>query len=115
MARTLEEGKKMLDNAKNKKKATKLKAAPIPNRTVPPHLRPVKAARPSLPAVLVPASIAPPSTTGPTVIRARSLDKSIKPTKATVFKTKSKDNLPMSAFGFIDICFCVDSTGSMGG
>lgn len=33
--------------------------------------------------------------------------------KKTVFKTKSKDNLPLPAFGFIDVCFCIDATGSM--
>lgn len=35
------------------------------------------------------------------------------PTKVTIFKTKSKDHLPLPAFGFIDICFCIDATGSM--
>lgn len=34
--------------------------------------------------------------------------------KKTVFKTKSKDHLPIPAFGFIDVCFCIDATGSMG-
>jgi hypothetical protein len=38
----------------------------------------------------------------------------MKPTKATIFKTKSKD-LPLPAFGFVDVCFCVDATGSMAG
>ncbi len=34
--------------------------------------------------------------------------------KKTIFKTKSKDHLPIPAFGFIDVCFCIDATGSMG-
>lgn len=33
--------------------------------------------------------------------------------KKTIFKTKSKDHLPLPAFGFIDVCFCIDATGSM--
>ena len=33
--------------------------------------------------------------------------------KKTIFKTKSKDHLPIPAFGFIDVCFCIDATGSM--
>jgi hypothetical protein len=35
--------------------------------------------------------------------------------KKTIFKTKSKDHLPLPAFGFIDVCFCIDATGSMSG
>lgn len=40
---------------------------------------------------------------------------SVQPTniKKTIFKTKSKDHLPIPAFGFIDVCFCIDATGSM--
>ena len=34
--------------------------------------------------------------------------------KKTAFKTKSRDHLPIPAFGFIDVCFCIDATGSMG-
>ena len=75
--------------------------------------RPTRPARPSLPAVpAVPAVV--PASAGSTIIRARSLDRSMKPTKATIFKTKSKD-LPLPAFGFVDVCFCVDATGSMAG
>lgn len=32
--------------------------------------------------------------------------------KATKFVKKS-DNLPLPTYGFIDICFCIDATGSM--
>ena len=75
--------------------------------------RPTRPARPSLPAVpAVPVVV--PASAGSTIIRARSLDRSMKPTKATIFKTKSKD-LPLPAFGFVDVCFCVDATGSMAG
>lgn len=35
--------------------------------------------------------------------------------KKTIFKTNSKDHLPLPAFGFIDVCFCIDATGSMSG
>lgn len=101
MARTIEQGKAML--APVPKKPLKKKAAKKSSR-------PTRPARPSLPAV--PAVV--PASTGSTIIRARSLDRSIKPTKATIFKTKSKD-LPLPAFGFVDVCFCVDATGSMSG
>ena len=75
--------------------------------------RPIRPARPALPAVpAVPAVV--PASASSTIIRARSLDRSMKPTKATIFKTKSKD-LPLPAFGFVDVCFCVDATGSMAG
>ena len=35
--------------------------------------------------------------------------------KAVKLKTSSKDNLIIPSYGFIDVCFCVDATGSMGG
>ena len=35
--------------------------------------------------------------------------------KVTKLKASSRDDLPISAFGFIDVCFCVDATGSMSG
>ena len=34
--------------------------------------------------------------------------------KATKLKSSSRDDLQIPAFGFIDVCFCLDSTGSMG-
>ncbi len=37
---------------------------------------------------------------------------SVRSEKKVLFKSKSKD-LPLSAFGFIDVCFCLDATGSM--
>lgn len=103
MARTLEEGQKIL----NPKKATKpKKIARRPRRSIP--------AMPAVPA-LPPAPATIPASAGSTIIRTKSIDRSIKPTKATIFKTSSRDNLPLPAFGFIDICFCVDATGSMSG
>lgn len=111
MARTIEEAKNMLARRKTTKKTTTTKAKPkrITRRTLP-----TRPARPSLPALPLISLAALPATTAPTIIRARSIDRSKKPTKATIFKTGSRDNLPLPAFGFIDICFCVDSTGSMG-
>lgn len=113
MARTLEEGKQILAPKRKANKAKK--AAPAPRRIK----RTSIPARPSMPA---PALVLPPSapavlpaSTGAKIIRARSVDKSIKPTKATIFKTGSRDNLPLPSFGFIDVCFCSDVTGSMGG
>ena len=35
--------------------------------------------------------------------------------KATKLKSSSRDDLRIPAFGFIDVCFCVDATGSMSG
>jgi hypothetical protein len=118
MARTIEEGKKML--APKKKAPAVRKIAPAPKRikryaspcdhaagSCHPPLSGASSFGP-IPSPAVPASV------GSTMIRARSIDKSLKPSKATIFKTGSKDNLPLPAFGFIDICFCVDATGSMG-
>lgn len=111
MARTIEEGKNMLASKKAPKKPIATTAPP--KRTARRSI-PARPARASVPVLPHPSLAVPPATTASTVIRARSIDKSIKPTKATIFKTGSKDNLPLPAFGFIDICFCVDSTGSMG-
>ena len=35
--------------------------------------------------------------------------------KVTKFKTSSRDDLQIPAFGFIDVCFCLDTTSSMCG
>lgn len=35
--------------------------------------------------------------------------------KFTKLKSTSRDDLQIPAFGFIDVCFCVDATGSMSG
>lgn len=108
MARTIEEGKNMLAKKKTPKKAQI-------NHTKPKRTgRSTRPTRPAIRALPAPPMAVPPATTAPTIIRVRSIDRPIKPTKATIFKTGSKDNLPLPAFGFIDICFCVDSTGSMG-
>ncbi len=116
MARTIEEGNRIL----NPKKATKPKRASPHSRKRKVPTRPARRALPSLPAspsVPLPSTTFPalPSTTGSAVIRTRSIDRSIKPTKATIFKTSSRDDLPLPAFGFVDVCFCVDATGSMSG
>ena len=111
MARTIEEGKNMLAKKKTPKKTQINHTKPKRTARSTRPSRPAKASVPILPSLLLSAV---PATTAPTVIRARSIDRSIKPSKATIFKTSSKDNLPLPAFGFIDICFCVDSTGSMG-
>lgn len=110
--RTIEEGKRIVNktgssliypknkkiNKKNPIKTKKTKRAD--------SALPARSTIPSLPATT-------PASTGTTIVKAKSLDKSIKPSKATIFKTNSKDSLPLPAFGFIDICFCLDATGSM--
>lgn len=35
--------------------------------------------------------------------------------KVTKLKASDRDDLQIPAFGFIDVCFCVDATGSMCG
>ena len=78
--------------------------------------RPSKPAVPSLPAVLppvpVPASSILPVRTTSSLSRSKAASKAVVPSKAHIFKSSSKD-LPMPAFGFIDVCFCLDATGSM--
>lgn len=111
MARTLEEGKNMLARKKAPKKPSATTAPPkrIARRSI--------AARPAPAYVPVPPHpllAVPPTTATRALYRVPTIDRPTKPTKATIFKTKSKENLPLPAFGFIDICFCVDSTGSMG-
>jgi hypothetical protein len=104
MARTLEEGLKIVHPPPVVRKTKRVQKAAVKKRTV----RKSRSAVPSLPA-----PVAIPASTGTTLIRARSIDKSLKPSKATIFKASSKDNLPLPAFGFIDVCFCIDATGSM--
>lgn len=96
MLRTVAEGKKMLAprvaaGARHvpRPKTTKAKKAAGPLATRP--------AVPSLPA------LAP-----------LPLPHSVSPYQKTLLKTSSRA-LPMPAVGFIDICFCLDTTGSMGG
>ena len=68
--------------------------------------RPVRAAIPSPPApVYVPA----PPVTG--IMRTESR----RSAKATKLKPSLRDDMPVPAFGFIDVCFCLDATGSMCG
>lgn len=94
MVRTIEEARKKVTPkkvAKPKvfKKAVKRRVKPVISRP----------AVPSKPAVAMP----------PPPIASMSMP----PVKKTAFKTSSRDNLPLPAFGFIDICFCLDATGSM--
>lgn len=103
MARTIEEAKSIIHPRKTK--PTKIARKPKASK------RPIRIAARYVP----PAPVVPPfvlDSVGSKIIRARSIDKSIKPSKATIFKTSSKD-LPLPAFGFVDVCFCVDATGSM--
>lgn len=109
MARTIEEGKYIL----NPNKPTKTKKVAVRRRVNKNSCRPAWPPLPALPASTPPAVL--PASTGSAVIQAGSIDRSIKPNKATIFKTSSRDNLPLPAFGFVDICFCVDATGSMTG
>lgn len=105
MARTIEEGKKIL--------APKIHA---PIKTVAkakPAARPARPAVPSAPARSIPppVPVAIPASTSK-ITKTNTHTKAVVPSKATIFKTSSKD-LPLPAFGFIDICFCLDATGSM--
>lgn len=102
MARTIEEGRRLL--------APK-PPAPTTIARKPKAARPT---RPAIPASLPPApAISVPARTS-SIVRTKTPSKAMVPSKATIFKTSSKD-LPLPAFGFIDICFCLDATGSMSG
>lgn len=103
MARTIEEAERIIHPRKTK--PTKIARKPKASK------RPVRPAIRSLPALPALPAVVPDSVDSK-IIRARSIDKSIKPSKATIFKTSSKD-LPLPSFGFVDVCFCVDATGSM--
>ena len=96
MVGTVADGKKFIAPKRAVvKKAPKKKAA---------RRLPVRPARKSLPARPMVASSSPfPSSSG------------VRPAKATVFKTASRSDLPLPAYGCIDVCFCLDVTGSMGG
>jgi hypothetical protein len=75
-----------------------------------PRRRPVRPSRPALPAPV--SFFAPPPMTFVPSVRPST---SGKPPKSTVF-TKSSipaKDLAIPAFGFIDVCFCLDATYSM--
>ena len=110
MAKTIEEGKKML--------ASKPSAIhfPAPSKGAAKHkkaTRPTRPARPAVPSLPPPPAVMPlppvPIPATSSAVRTKSKS-SIQ--KATILKPSSKD-LPLPAFGFIDICFCLDATGSM--
>lgn len=105
MIRTIEEGKKIVAPKfiAPVKAPTKSKASKLPTKPAVPSA-PAKSRAPPVPV--------PASTSTSKVIRTKTPTKAVVPSKATVFKTSSKD-LPLPAFGFIDICFCLDATGSM--
>ena len=102
MARTLEESRRILAP-----KPSKVARKPKPSRPS----RPARPAVASVPALVPPAISLPPARTS-SLSKSKTLTKAVVPSKATIFKTSSKD-LPLPAFGFIDICFCLDATGSM--
>ncbi len=66
-----------------------------------------------MPAPHVVTPIIPITSSKPTSSIVRSGSRASNTGKvAQLSKSKSKD-LQIPAFGFIDVCFCVDSTGSM--
>lgn len=86
-----------INKDKNKSRASSARSKPI--TSMPP---PVAATVPAV--VAAGKSVSPIGRTGS---RASQVGK-----VAHLSKSKSKD-LQIPAFGFIDVCFCVDSTGSM--
>lgn len=92
-----------------KKTAPKPKKAPKRASKIP-----VRPARPSLPAL---PALPPASVFGLLPMASPALfppASATTPVKKTTFKP-SRSDLPLPAFGFIDVCFCVDATGSMSG
>lgn len=65
-----------------------------------------------VPPVKSPVSSMPIATTP---IRSASKSTIKNGSKITKFKSALNDDLSIPAFGFIDVCFCVDATGSMCG
>lgn len=101
MVRTIAEAASMLNkNIKIKQKQTQKSAKKPADKKMKRKSIPAKPAMPSIPASI-----------GTKLIPTKSKDKG--PSKATIFKAPSRDSLPLPAFGFIDVCFCVDATGSM--
>ena len=98
----------------NKSKAQKIvkKASPAPKRAV--RKSPTAPAKTSKISKNVGRGFpkaAPPPVMAPMRTGSRLSNKSNKVAK---FKTSSRDDLQIPAFGFIDVCFCLDTTGSMG-
>jgi hypothetical protein len=122
MVRTIAEAKRILAPLKN---------GPAPKRAVVPKPKKatrkraalsVRAARPSLPALpaafgllgahtphLFGSPVPPLGSSAPLFgVSSGGVD-----SKKTIFKKSTMTNLPLPTFGFIDICFCLDATGSM--
>ena len=116
------------------KKAVPKKAVP---KKAPLKVRPAKKAKPARPALFggglfgssAPAPVPASGSifggglfgSSGTLTTATTFEKGKKPeeivpvdvTKVGKYKTSSRDHLPMGAYGIIDICFCLDATGSM--
>jgi hypothetical protein len=66
---------------------------------------PARSARRSVPVLPAVPAVVPPST-GSMLIRARSIDKPTKPSKATIFKSSSTENLPLRVYRYLFLCGC---------
>lgn len=86
---------------------------PAPSKGVAKHKKAARPTRPAVPALPPPPAVMPlPPVPIPTISSAVRTKSKSSIQKATILKPSSKD-LPLPAFGFIDICFCLDATGSM--
>jgi len=103
-----------INQAKKAEEARKERATPKPKVAKKyPRKRPVRPARPSLPALPPPLNLFP---VAPPKVQIGFFSGG-KPavSNTTVFAKSSipAEDLAMPAFGFIDVCFCLDATFSM--
>jgi hypothetical protein len=103
-----------LNFLKTGKKITRAKMMVLRAKKLTPPAKRIKL-RPKLTAVPVPVMTFPSIHSAPVFPPAPVIfnTRPAKPMKTTALKTSSRIDLPLPAFGFIDVCFCVDSTGSM--
>lgn len=76
--------------------------------------------RPAVPSRPAPVSMMMPpppvySPVPPVRSASRSASRLSMKNKVTKFKSAMGDDLSIPSFGYIDVCFCVDATGSMSG
>lgn len=106
VATTKKQPRKIKRSSKRVNRAPKLSAIFSPSSHPAPAVGSVK-------PVILPSSTAVFSAPSP-VTKSKSKSSDVPGKVSQLSKSKSKD-VQIPAFGFIDVCFCVDSTGSMAG
>ena len=101
--------KKPVPKVEKKPKRAVKKTTPIRKIAVSPTRKAVRKEPPIVKKASISSSIIRRGSASKPVVSNPSIGKAAK------LKTSSRSDLAIPAFGFIDVCFCIDATGSMCG